>query len=233
MLEEAVLHLSIRSVTYGAVVIGVVILLAILLQRTSGETLKQVLFWLISGTAIFVTTLLLFSTVYLNQNSATKGPVHWHADFEIWACGQKLDLVDPVGISNKVGTNTLHEHNDDRIHVEGVVVNLEDANLGRFFNVIGGLLTDKTLIIPTVEGRKEFINGQKCDSDRSVVQVFAYNVREGKIVQTKLSDPAAYQMTPTSTIPPGDCIIVEFAQDKPRTDRLCTSYRAAIERGDL
>ncbi|MEK6839694.1 MAG: hypothetical protein AABX72_02030, partial [Nanoarchaeota archaeon] len=82
----------------------------------------------IIGASLF----LIGSTIYGNMISHTKGPVHWHADYEVWACNQKLDLVNPKGLSNRIGTSTFHEHGDDRIHVEGVVHSLEDVALGRY-----------------------------------------------------------------------------------------------------
>lgn len=88
--------------------------------------------------------------MYLNVKSDTGGPVHWHADFEIWACGNEIALRDPRGfLSNKIGSPTLHEHNDKRIHLEGVPVTLpHDASLGKFMSTIGGELTQSSLTVP-------------------------------------------------------------------------------------
>jgi hypothetical protein len=89
------------------------------------------------------------STIYLNVNSDSGGPVHWHADIEFWICDNEVELIDPVGFSNKVGTWTLHEHDDHRIHLEGVVVDGEnDASLGKFMHVVDGAITDEALVLP-------------------------------------------------------------------------------------
>ncbi|MCA9349121.1 hypothetical protein KC878_03180, partial [Candidatus Saccharibacteria bacterium] len=49
----------------------------------------------------------------------------------------------------KIGTASLHEHNDKRIHLEGVVVNEhEDATLGNFMHVIDGNLERGSMTIP-------------------------------------------------------------------------------------
>lgn len=90
------------------------------------------------------------STVYLNARSDSGGPVHWHADFEIWACGNQLELKDPFEfLSNKVGSPVLHEHDDQRIHLEGVVVEEETgASLGKFMHVIDGAITADAMVVP-------------------------------------------------------------------------------------
>ena len=90
------------------------------------------------------------STVYLNVKSDSGGPAHWHADFETWVCDNQIELRDPTGfLSNKIGTSVLHEHDDQRIHLEGVVVDDKvDASLGKFFHVVGGALTAEALVAP-------------------------------------------------------------------------------------
>src|SRR3990170_2868404 len=102
------------------------------------------------------------NNLYINTNSLTGGPVHWHAQFEIWICGEKVELVNPTGLSNKVGTEMLHEHNDDFIHIEGVVHDFEDINLHAFFEAAGGEFMKDSLMIPTNEGSVEVKNGDTC-----------------------------------------------------------------------
>lgn len=196
---------------------------------------KKILFIGMIVAVIVPTLFLITSTIYLNAISVSKGPVHWHADFEIWACGEELELKDPEGLSNKIGTATLHEHNDKRIHLEGVVVEMPDASLGNFFHVIGGELTADTISVPTEDqGLLEFTSGDTCPSGaEGEVQVFVYRTNGTMYAQEKLADPAGYIMAPESVVPPGDCIIVEFDEPKERTDRLCRSYQVAEEIGKL
>ena len=137
-LDEVIASVSSNLVISAFLIIAVFVILTVLVKE-KGETLKKILFGGIVLPVIIVTIFLVGSTIYLNLSSATGGPVHWHADFQVWNCGQKVDLVDPQGLSNKVGTATFHEHNDNRIHVEGVVINQSDASLGNFFKFIGGL----------------------------------------------------------------------------------------------
>ena len=73
---------------------------------------------MIALTLTLSTGILIGSTIYLNTNSDSGGPVHWHADIEFWACGNEIELRDPTGFSNKIGTGTLHEHDDHRIHLD-------------------------------------------------------------------------------------------------------------------
>ena len=178
------------------------------------------------------TLYMIVSTVYLNTISSSKGPVHWHADIEIWSCGKELELQDPEGsFSNKIGTATLHEHNDKRIHLEGVVVEPHDASLGKFFRVIGGEITPTSITVPTNTGPAVLTNGTMCpNGEQGTVQAFLFRTDDdGYYTQTKLADPQDHIIAPYSTVPEGDCIIVEFGASKARTDRLCQSYEVALE----
>jgi hypothetical protein len=217
---------------------GIIIILATFLaiifhERLDG-TIRWMLFLGISIPIVIATVYSTSTTISLNLQSETKGPVHWHADFEIWVCGRQLELQEPTGLSNRLGTELLHEHGDLRIHAEGVLLQRENAALGRFFHVIGGLLSRNTLGVPTKEGLVVVNNGQQCADGRpGIAQVFRWQPRNGRIVQQKLADFSQYVMSPENNVPPGDCIIIEFGPERPFTDHLCASYRAAIARGDL
>ncbi len=69
-------------------------------------------------------------------------------------------------------------------------------------------------------------NGQLCNNKPAEVQVFVYrfNEADGTYEQTKLEKPASFILSPESTVPPGDCVIVEFGPSKTKTDKLCKSY---------
>lgn len=235
-LDTAISSYSLQTVYGAAIALGLLLFIAVAV-RNPNESAKRILFWSIAAVIAIGTGLLIGMTVYLNQVSVTKGPVHWHADFEIWACGEQQDLKDPQGISNKIGTPTLHEHNDNRIHVEGVVVEYPDVNLGAFFRAIGGSLTDKSLAIPTVSGDKSYVTGQSCpdSNELAALQVFAItsDLQQRTYSQQKLVDPAAYQFAEHAQVPPGDCIIIEFGAPKERTDELCQSYVVAKATGKL
>lgn len=147
-LEHTISNLSFQSTVWGGVILITLIIIAALVRERLPK-LKMPLFLASTFTVVSVTAILIGATIYLNVTSASGGPVHWHADTEIWACGQELELRDPTGaLSNKIGTSTLHEHNDKRIHLEGVVVNSSDASLGKYFHVLGGVLTENALKIP-------------------------------------------------------------------------------------
>lgn len=233
-LDTLIANYSIEAVYLAAIILGFLLFIAMVIRNPS-EVAKKIIFWLITSIIAVTTGALVGMTVYLNQVSVTGGPVHWHADFEIWACGTEQDLLNPKGLSNKIGTPTLHEHNDNRIHVEGVVVNYADVNLGAFFRALGGEMTNKTLTIPTNAGMVNFINGQDCNGALAELQVFVIeaNLQEQSYSQQKITDLPSFRFTEDSAVPPGDCIIVEFDAPKDRTDQLCQSYEVAIETGKL
>ena len=206
------------QVTAG--LIGIVTLLALLFKDSLGQEGKVVFFLIIAISVSFSTVYLAASTVFDNINSETKGPVHWHADYEVWVCGQQLDLIEPQGLRNKIGTPLLHEHNDGRIHVEGTLMRLSDASLGRFFKVIGGQLSNDKLVFPTEDGiLVQKTSEDLCEGKPSTLRVYVNGNR--------VMDPASYIIAPYYFVPPGDCIIVEFGPGEPDTTlRICESWRA-------
>jgi hypothetical protein len=260
-LESSIHSLSLNIVGIGSALIIIFVVLAVLLAKKQPKV-KLPLFLGILIAVLGTTGVIAGGTVYLNLNSYVGGPVHWHADIEVWACNNELELRDPTGfLSNKIGTATLHEHNDKRVHLEGVPINAEDASLGKFMNVIGGQITKDTLIVPLNDNDKmletghgeedgdgsggqapeqiepylrteadgkvaKFINGEYCGDQKAEVQTFVYNFDKTTKTykQTKLDDPANYAISHYSDVPPGDCIVMEFAPLKDRTDKLCKQY---------
>jgi len=232
-LDSIVRDNSIFFTIIATVVLVVLVFIAALVKKPS-DGLKLVLFVLMIATISLNTLYLSASTIYKNERSITGGPVHWHADFEIWNCGKEVDLVDPVGWSNKIGTPVFHEHNDKRVHVEGVVLGDEEVQLGRFFNVIGGNLTSQNLVTPLNDGTVMNVsNGDFCNGEPGMIQVFVYRTEGANFSQEKLQYPEDHILSGDSGVPPGDCIIVEFDQPKERTDKLCQSYQVQEQLGKL
>jgi hypothetical protein len=228
-LDEVISSLSLQIVGWSALILLVAALISLSIKKP-GQGMKRLLFGLLMLATVLPTVFLAGSTVYLNVNSSSGGPVHWHADFEFWNCGQEVFLKKPVGFSNKIGTATLHEHDDKRIHLEGVVVHENNSSLGNFIRVIDGKISPTSLTIPTTSGMKTYESGDTCNGQMGAMQVFVYRVNpDNTYSQRKLEDPASYVMAPHSQVPPGDCIIFEFDTPKQRTDKLCRSFKVARE----
>jgi hypothetical protein len=224
---------SLTVLLIGAGLLLLFIIIALRLKKPS-EHIKRLLFTGIVASTVLPTIFLIFSTVYINMVSASKGPVHWHADFEIYVCGKRVELKDPQGFSNKIGTATLHEHNDNRIHLEGVALKMSDASLGRFFSVIGGYLTENALSVPVNGGVLSVASGDRCPGqEEGVLQVFVYKTDGDTYKQQELTNPASYIISPFSAVPPGDCVIIEFGERKARTDRICRSFQVAEQLGKI
>jgi len=158
-LEGQIASLSGR-ITAGSALALILLTVAAAAFKDRLPRLKLPLFVAMAAIMAGSTLFLGASTVYLNVKSDSGGPVHWHADFEIWACGNELELKDPFEfLSNKIGSPTLHEHNDRRVHLEGVVVEEDiDASLGKFWHVIGGAITDSSLVVPLNDEGSVFEN---------------------------------------------------------------------------
>jgi len=198
------------------------------------DNIKWILFLAIALPVTVSTIYLTYTTVYLNVISETGGPVHWHADYEMYICDEKKELVKAEGFSNLVGDSVLHEHGDSRIHVEGVLVKKKDADLQSFFKTVGGFLNENQFVLPSDSGIISVSNGEKCPSGREgMLQVFVYQTSGKKIKQQKITDAAHYVLSPHSTVPPGDCIIIEFGNQKDKTTHMCESYTVALQRGDI
>ncbi len=246
-LEQTIAQQSKTVVLVAAALLALLVVLSVILHNRAPK-LNPWLFGAISLTMILPTLFLVVSTVYLNVKSESGGPIHWHADIELWACDTQLNLRDPKGaLNNKIGTPTLHEHNDKRIHLEGVAVDISrDASVGKFMEVVGGEITDKSFTIPLNEAdiaslpaqigtfvetassgpSATFITGQNCGDQTAEVQMFAYRFDQATNTysQQKVEHPAQWVIAPESQVPPGDCLIVEFGAPKERTDRLCAQY---------
>jgi len=225
--------------------VGVFLLIMTALITMKGKKLlgknasKKVIFWIIALPVALSSMYLGGHTIYENLVSVTRGPVHWHADFQVWNCGERIDLENPGGLLNRVGSASVHEHGDGRIHVEGTLETLEEAELQHFFKVTGGLLTKNVLQIKGDEGVVEMKNNNLCNNGEGKVQIFAYKIldaqkyqREGFIAQ-QIKVDEHYILSPYGNVPPGDCIIIEFDQEKERTDKLCDSYQVALEQGKM
>lgn len=233
-LDEVVTSIAIEIVIGASIILAILVFAAFHFKHTS-EATKKLLFFSIIGTVLLATVYLIASTVYVNVQSSSQGPVHWHADFEIWTCGKKVDLKNPKGWSNKIGTATFHEHNDNRIHVEGVVMKPDDVSLGNFFRVIDGELTDQKITLPLENELVTYTNGDTCPEtgEQGEVQVFVYTVTDNIYSQRKVADYTSYILSPQPNVPPADCIIIEFSEPKDRTGKLCKSYHVADQIGKI
>lgn len=238
--NDYIKDLSLKLIIISSITSMALVTFSILNQKKLKKH-KKLIFLAIIIPVTISSLFLAGSTIYINLKSETKGPVHWHADFEIWNCEQKLNIIDPTGLSNKAGTSVFHEHNDDRIHVEGTVNKKSEVDLDSFFDVLGGKLTNSELSIPTNQGITIIQNNDICKNEQGKLQVFIYKVinpdskkKSGFIYkQEKLENFEEYILSPYSNIPPGDCIIIEFDKEKDRTDKICETYKIAIQKGDL
>lgn len=166
-LEHHIASLSRNIVIWAGLLLVVFVILSVFLKNRVPK-LKPWLFGALAATLILPTLFLIVSTIYLNMKSESGGPVHWHAGIEFWACGTELELRDPTGfLSNKIGTNTYHEHNDKFIHLEGVVVRKsKDASLGKFMSVAGGSLSSTGIDVPLNDDQSTWtVQGDARDGD--------------------------------------------------------------------
>jgi len=192
-------------VGYGSLAFGILIVLILLYNKKMNETAKKMVYILLVILVASVTLYIIVATLHLNIISQTKGPVHWHADFEVWVCDAKLNLASPESMmSNKQGNDLMHAHEDNRIHVEGVLVNKSQASLSAFFNAVGGSLSDDGIGMPTDNGIVSVHDGDKCNEKPAKFYVFV----NGKLID----HPDDYVIAPYEKVPPGDRIKFVFTE---------------------
>lgn len=230
-LDQIIRTNSINFTIWALFILGILTVLSLIFKKS--ERFKNILFGGFVLVALANTIYLSGATIYLNQKSQTGGPIHWHADFEIWNCGQQVNIKDPEGFSNKTGEEIVHEHNDNRMHFEGVLLDIHDASIGHFFENLGGSMSNSHLTVPANEGLLTLQDGSLCKGNSADFQVFVYKTEGKEFFQQKLTDPQKYIISPQGNIPPGDCVIIELDQHKDKTDKLCNFYKVAKQKGEL
>ena len=195
---------QLQAVGYGSLIFGILIVIITLFHKKMSELIKKIVYHSIIVVVLFVTVYLVITTLHLNTISATKGPVHWHADYEIWVCDKEIKLAEPKGLSNKQGVDLTHSHNDNRIHVEGVLLDKKEASLGAFFYAVGGSLSSDGFKVPIDEGLISVHEGDFCNEKPAKLYVFV----NGKLIE----NPSAYEIAHYEKIPPGDRIKFVFTE---------------------
>ncbi len=200
------------SILYSLAILVVAIVISLVFQNKLGKLQKKALFVVIVVPVLFSTVYIVASTVYINNISESDGPVHWHADIEIWACGEKVLLEEPEGFDNKVGSGTLHHHNEGkelngtyRIHVEGVLIKLSEGNLEHYFDVIGGDFTETSFsVVNHHNEKKTWKNGDICENSGKAGELKVF------VNDKEIDNAPEYIISPYSNVPPGDFIKIIF-----------------------
>lgn len=201
--------------SYVFILVMTLSIISIFFQDKMSDTMKKAVFAIVTITVGLTTLYAAGTTVYLNVISESGGPVHWHADFEIWVCKEKITNLKTAEFpSNKVGTAVLHHHDDYRMHVEGLVIKKEDVSLAAFFKAINGSFTGETLTLE-LEGNK-FIgisNGHECPERKpGKWRLYVKNPQTGEFEEhTELEH---YVLKPFFNVPPGDYLILTFDSEE-------------------
>jgi len=212
----------INYIKYSAWIVAFVTVFII--GRQLDDKYKKTIFLIITIPVLITTFYLAGFAIVQNINAVTdvKGPIHWHADFRVFSCGEELDLINPRFPANKVGIPLIHEHNDNRIHVEGVVTNWDHVRLQFFFDAIGGELTETTLGFPTNTGYVEKNTGDMCGNQPGILKIYVNGFRSDA---QGIPYSPEYILAPHTHVPPGDCIIIDFSPGlEDRTDLICETW---------
>lgn len=192
-------------VWYASIALILLVVIAVIFKNKFNEREKKAIFFVIALLVVAVTGYLVIGSLIVNIISESKGPVHWHADYEIWICGKEVSIVKPKPPLNRIGTDMLHDHGDNRIHVEGIVIKKDLVSLGAFFRAIGGKLTEDEIVVPTEEGKIHKMNGDLCNGKEGKLYIFV----NGKLLPSH--EHASYVISPYERVPPGDMIKIVFS----------------------
>ena len=108
---------------------------------------------LVYGTIGLIIALMIFGFVNSLKdvsNPVTDTEVHWHAPISYEACGKSLNLSDSGN------HDIIHGHDDNLVHVEGLVLNESDITLANFFKNAGLSITSENL--------EDYKNGDICEN---------------------------------------------------------------------
>ena len=202
------------AVVYASTVSGFFIFVSLILKGHVDRNGEKFLFTGIAAPVLMATIYLIAATIYLNFNSESQGPVHWHADYEVWVCGDKVTTWKDAGVwyDNKVGSAELHTHEDYRIHVEGTLTKLSEGSLHSFFEVSGGEYEDDYVVLPLEEGLKTVRNGDSCPNGKPgkwTLYVEDGLDRGSRTIRVEPEGPE-YVIAPYGNIPPGDVLYFVF-----------------------
>ncbi|MBI2136520.1 hypothetical protein HYU06_05605 [Candidatus Woesearchaeota archaeon] len=200
------------NLVYAASIISALALFWYFTLKNPHQFHKRIVFDVVAVVVVIATLFMISSTLYLNFASPTKGPVHWHADYEIMLCDQHYELAEPKGMLNRVGTNTMHEHNDNRIHIEGVPRTLEEVALGEFFEKVDSHLAMEEFSMHSNKGEITVKNGQMCNGKAAALSVFVEKQFGRERKWSKLENAVEYVISPYGTVPPGDRLKIIFSE---------------------
>lgn len=164
----------------GAISTLVLTVIALYKEGDMTETQKKLI---MSGFLVAILTPTIFGAaafIHESETSWTNGEIHYHADYEVLVDTNgtltRTNLVNPqefckttehessymCKLNDRTGAVSYHEHNDQRIHLEGVFKDREDASLAAFFETFGGELSNSRMVYPTTEGVIDVTNsGEK------------------------------------------------------------------------
>lgn len=178
--QRQVSNLGLRTLFVASIALFILILIASATRR-GADQLKKVTFGLIGFVVVVASGIMTGATFYLNSKAEGGGPQKRTAGIELWACGVQLEIRNPDWtVSNKVGTPTLHEHDDQLIHLDGAVVYPErEATLGAFIRAIGGSVTSTSLQVPVAKSVVENSTDADAVDPAGALRVAAYLGQDG------------------------------------------------------
>jgi len=139
-------------------------------EKKEERTRKKDLISLIAVLCTFVLfAVLVFYFINHRPKMYTDRDIHWHVLVDLELCGVHQDLprAKPNQIAHGepfIGTYLMHTHDDNTIHIEGIIAKKEDIALGKFFESIE-IPFDYNKIM-------NYTNGDLCDGKPGVLKMY-------------------------------------------------------------
>ncbi len=148
---------------------------------------------ILQGGGFLLLLLAFFGIAFIFQEeSYSRGQVHWHANLKITVCGKEVPLPKPTAGGNIVhgeafvGIPFMHLHHEPKIHIEGTVKEAEDITLGKFMGVIGMKFTDTELL--------DKKNGDLCGEKEGKVKLMVDGRESLELEKRVIKDGERYEI---------------------------------------
>ena len=157
-------------------------------KKEQGKQIKNIA--VIAGITVIFLFLIYYIWTGVQGGTYSKGQEHWHAGIEIYVCGERVELPNPIEGSIAhgepyIGTPLMHEHNDNTIHIEGTIQDASDITIGKFMDSIELTFTNYQLI--------DYKNGDVCpDGHEGQVKLLVNGEESNEFENRVIADDDQY-----------------------------------------
>ena len=155
-------------------------------KQAKKRKIKTISIWTL---VVFIAGGFIYGIITLATGERTqpfsRGQVHWHADINVFICGEQIPLPKPPA-NQHLGTPLLHTHDDGQIHVEGIIRRAEDITLSRYMDAIGKKFNNEELL--------DKQNGDLCNGEKATVKLYVDGKESTALGSHIIKDGERYEL---------------------------------------